>query len=184
VNATVGTKETVMSGTALQDLFLPNNVCFGCGVDHPDGLQLKSYVEADGLVAQWIPSESFQGPPGVVNGGVMAIPLDCHGTWTAMHAFTDPGSSVFSGAVTAGYSVALTAPTPIGALVHLRSWVTDLQGRKAKITVRATIDGAQVAEFTGTFVRVAPFTYPDPSGDELPHGREQGYGDHDGPQQS
>lgn len=173
-----------MAGAALQDLFLPNSICFGCGVDHPDGLRLKSYVDTDGLVARWVPSARFQGPPGVVNGGVMAIPLDCHGTWTAMHAFTEPGASVYSGAVTAGYSVTLTAPTPIGAVVDLRSKVTDLQGRKAKITVRATIADQQVAEFTGTFVRVAPFTYPDPSGEELPHGREQGDGDDDGPQQS
>lgn len=148
-----------MVGRALQDRFLTDSACFGCGRDHPDGLRLKSYPDGDGLVARWTPSARFQGPPGVVNGGVMAVPMDCHGTWTAMYTFTDASADELSGAVTAGYCVTLTAPTPIDREVTFRSRVTELQGRKAKIAVTATVGDDTVAEFTGTFIRVEPFVY-------------------------
>ena len=142
-----------MATTALQDLLIPDNPCFGCGPDNPDGLQIKSFVEGDEIVAEWVPEERFQGPPGVVNGGVMAIPMDCHATWTAMHAFSaDRGRPVK--AVTAGYSVRLIAPTPIGRRVLLRAMTTERNERKAKVHVSATVDGDEVATFDGTFVVV------------------------------
>jgi acyl-coenzyme A thioesterase PaaI-like protein len=139
---------------ALQDLFLPQNRCFGCGPANPDGLHLKSYEEGDELVAEWVPEERFQGPPGVVNGGVMAVPMDCHATWAAMHAFSADRGGEPCGAVTAGYSVRLAAPTPIGHRVVLRAQVTDHTERKAKVTVTATVEGRTVATFDGTFVAV------------------------------
>jgi acyl-coenzyme A thioesterase PaaI-like protein len=143
-----------MTTAALQDLFLPQNRCFGCGPANPDGLHLKSYEDGDGLVAEWVPEERFQGPPGVVNGGMMAVPMDCHGTWAAMHAFSADRGGEPCGAVTAGYRVRLLAPTPVGHRVVLRAQVTDRTERKAKVTVTASVGDATVATFEGTFVAV------------------------------
>jgi acyl-coenzyme A thioesterase PaaI-like protein len=139
---------------ALQDLFLPTNRCFGCGPHNAEGLHLKSYEDGDDLVAEWIPEERFQGPEGVVNGGVMAVPMDCHGTWAAMHAFSADRGGEPVAAVTAGYSVRLVAPTPIGHRVVLRATVLERTERKAKVHVDATVDGETVATFDGTFVAV------------------------------
>lgn len=148
-----------MTTAALQDLFYPTNRCFGCGPANPDGLHLKTY-EADGeYVAEWTPEERFQGPPGVVNGGVMAIPMDCHATWAAMHAFSEDRGGEPVGAVTAGYSVRLVAPTPVGRRVTLRARVTERGERKAKVTVTATVAGTTVATFDGTFIAVDEFDY-------------------------
>jgi acyl-coenzyme A thioesterase PaaI-like protein len=139
---------------ALQDLFLPQNRCFGCGPANPEGVHLKSYEEGDGLVAEWVPEERFQGPPGVVNGGMMAVPMDCHATWAAMHALSADRGGEPVGAVTAGYSVRLVAPTPVGHRVVLRAHVTERTERKAKVHVVATVDGRTTATFDGTFVAI------------------------------
>lgn len=143
-----------MTTAALQDLFHPTNGCFGCGPANPDGLHLKTYEDDGDYVAEWTPEERFQGPPGVVNGGVMAIPMDCHSTWAAMHAFSEEHGGEPVGAVTAGYSVRLVRPTPVGQRITLRARVTSVEGRKAKIVCTAEVHGELTAEFTGTFVAV------------------------------
>jgi acyl-coenzyme A thioesterase PaaI-like protein len=140
---------------ALQDLFYPTNHCFGCGPANPDGLHLKTYEAGDGTyVAEWTAEERYQGPPGVVNGGVLAIPMDCHSTWAAMHAFSEAHGGEPVGAVTAGYSVRLIAPTPVATRITLRATVTSVEGRKAKVTCTAEVGGTVTAEFTGTFVAI------------------------------
>lgn len=143
-----------MTTSALQDQFLPENECFGCGPANHAGLHLKSYEDGDDLVAEWVPEARFQGPPGIVNGGLMAVPMDCHGTWAAMHRFSQDRGGQPVAAVTAGYSVQLHAPTPIGHRVVLRARVTSATERKAKVTVTATVEGEVVATFEGTFVAV------------------------------
>lgn len=143
-----------MADTALQDRFWPENRCFGCGGANPDGLHLKSFEVDGGLEAEWIPDPRYEGPPGVVNGGVMSVPMDCHGTWAAMVALGAAEGAGPIPAVTAGYSVRLIAPTPVGQPVHLRAEVTACEGRKAKVHITATSRGTVTATFDGTFVRV------------------------------
>ena len=143
-----------MTTAALQDLFLADNRCFGCGPANPDGLHLKTYEDADGYLAEWTPEERFQGPPGVVNGGLMAVPMDCHATWAAMHVFSADRGGEPVGAVTAGYTVTLHAPTPIGNRVALRAHVREHTDRHAKVTVTASVAGDVTATFEGTFVVV------------------------------
>ena len=149
-----------MTTAALQDLFLPGNRCFGCGGANPDGLHIKSYEVGDGTyTAEWVPEDRFQGPPGVVNGGVMAIPMDCHATWAAMHTFSEDRDGAPVGAVTAGYSVRLVRPTPVGHRVVFHAEVREHDHRKAKVHVDATVDGELVAEFDGTWICVDEFDY-------------------------
>lgn len=143
-----------MTTAALQDLFFPGNECFGCGPANPHGMHVKTYVDGDGYRAEWTPETRYQGPPGVVNGGVMAIPMDCHSTWAAMHAFSARHDGEPVGAVTAGYSVRLRRPTPVGKRVVLRAEVEEATATRARIRTVATVEGEATAEFTGTFVAV------------------------------
>jgi acyl-coenzyme A thioesterase PaaI-like protein len=144
---------------ALQDLFHPENRCFGCGPANPHGLHLQSYEDGDGYVAEWTPEERYAGPPGVVNGGMVAVPMDCHGTWAAMHRFSADRGGEPVGAVTAGYSVRLVEPMPVGQRVTLRATVTDRTERKAKVSVTARVEDRVVATFDGTFVAVDTFEH-------------------------
>lgn len=141
---------------ALQDLHLPGNPCFGCGPDRDDGLRLKSYPAGDGgLMAEWRSEARFQGPPGVLQGGFVSVPLDCHSIWTAMAMLTAASDGDgWVEAVTAEYRVRLRRPTPTGALVRLRSrpgWIDD--GR-ASVRTTATVEEEVTAEFEGVFVAV------------------------------
>lgn len=141
---------------ALQDHHLPGNACFGCGPHNPDGFQLKSRpVDGGGLVAELVIEERFQGPPGIVNGGLLSVPMDCHSTWTAMLAFTEAaGSDEFKHAVTAEYRMRLRRPTPVGVPVELRSYPGWLDGRRASVRTTASVEGEVTAEFEGVFAAV------------------------------
>ncbi|MBW3619753.1 MAG: PaaI family thioesterase [Actinobacteria bacterium] len=146
-----------MTTAALQDLFYPENRCFGCGPANADGLHVKTYEADDGYVAEWTPEQRFAGPPGVVNGGMVAVPMDCHATWAAMHTFSRDRGGEPVGAVTAGYSVRLLRPMPIGQRVRLHAEVTSHDERKAKVSVTASLAGEVLATFDGTFVVVDMF---------------------------
>ncbi len=78
--------ETRTGAPAFQDL-MPDNACWGCGSANAGGLQLKSYWEGEEAVATWQPRlEHASGSPHVLNGGIIATLLDCHGVCTAVSA--------------------------------------------------------------------------------------------------
>jgi acyl-coenzyme A thioesterase PaaI-like protein len=140
---------------AVQDVWLPGNACFGCGPANHQGFRLKSYPEGDELVATWTVDRRYQGPPGVVQGGVLAIPMDCHATWTAMFAFARAtGADEPIPAVTTEYRVRLRRPTPTGKEVVLRGVADDPQDGRVAVRVTATVDGEVTATFEGRFIAI------------------------------
>ena len=69
---------------AFQDL-IPDNFCFGCGADNPDGLQIKSYWEGEGSICRYTPRPYHAaGPRHLLNGGIIAMLIDCHTICTAV----------------------------------------------------------------------------------------------------
>ena len=71
-------------GKAFQDEMV-GNYCWGCGADNPAGLHLKSYWDGEVAVAQWTPAHEYSaGPRHILNGGIIATLLDCHGVCTAV----------------------------------------------------------------------------------------------------
>jgi acyl-coenzyme A thioesterase PaaI-like protein len=142
---------------ALQDLFLPDNRCFGCGPGNAAGLHLKSYEREGRYLAEWTAEERFEGPPGHVNGGVMAVPMDCHGTWAAMHTFSRDRGGEPVGAVTAGYNVRLLEPTPVGHRIEFVAEVVEHDDHKARVDIVARVEDTVVANYTGYYVVVDAF---------------------------
>jgi uncharacterized protein (TIGR00369 family) len=57
------------------------NMCFGCSVKNPIGLNLRFSESEEGLHASWTPSENYQGYPGILHGGIIASLLDETGGW-------------------------------------------------------------------------------------------------------
>lgn len=57
---------------------IPRNHCFGCGVDNPEGMQLKFKYNKDrhSMIARIRLKSRFMGPPGHAHGGVIATILD------------------------------------------------------------------------------------------------------------
>ena len=51
--------------------------CFACGSDNKRGLLLKFRVDPDGsATASWVPGSEWEGPRGIVHGGIVTTLLD------------------------------------------------------------------------------------------------------------
>ena len=68
---------------SLQEEYAPTSICFGCGPANKEGLHIRSFAEADKVVATWNALPKYQAFPGVLNGGIIGSLLDCHSNWTA-----------------------------------------------------------------------------------------------------
>jgi len=140
---------------SLQDRYAPDNICFGCGPANEKGLRIKSRVEGDEVVADWMPEPQHQAFPGMLNGGIVACLLDCHGNWAACyHLMKKAGAEAPPCTVSAEISVKYLRPTPATAPVRLRARVLD--SSKGRATVEATLEagGKVTATCRGVFVAV------------------------------
>ena len=142
---------------SLQDRYAPENACFGCGPSNAQGLQIKSVVEGEQVVATWTPAPHHQAFPGVLNGGIVGALLDCHCNWTAAwHLMREAGADSPPCTVTAEYTIKLKAPTPTDGPLSLRAWVAESKGSKAVIEGELKSGDTLTATCRGVFVAVKP----------------------------
>ncbi len=145
------------SEQSLQDRFAPNLICFGCGPANDQGLQIKSFVQGDRVVARFVPQPHHQAFEGMINGGIIGALLDCHMNWTAAwHLMQKTGADHPPCTVTAEYGVQFKAPTPSGQPLDLVAWVVESSDRKAVVQAELSVDGKVTATGHGTFVSVKP----------------------------
>lgn len=140
---------------ALQDRYAPDNACFGCGPANERGLQLKSRVQGDVVVAEFRPEPHHQAFPGVLNGGIIGALLDCHSNWTAAHALMQArGLAAPPCTVTADFHVKLRAPTPLSGALNLRAKPIRIEGDRCTVDAELSSEGKITATCRGTFVAV------------------------------
>ena len=145
------------STKSLQDQFAPNLICFGCGPANKDGLQIKSFVQGDKVVASFQPQSHHQSFQGMMNGGIIGALLDCHSNWTAAwHLMNENDLSIPPCCVTAKYEVSFEKPTPSGSELNLEAWVVESSKRKAVIEATLGVEAEITARCRGTFVSVKP----------------------------
>lgn len=140
---------------------MPDNVCFGCGIDNPNGLQIKSYWEGEEAHCLWQSKEHFHGWEKIMNGGILATLIDCHCMGTAMAAAykmenraldSEPYYRYATGTLTVKY----LKPTSNVHPVLLKAKVLEIKGRKTTMacevwsqdhcTVQAEVIAIRVAE--------------------------------------
>jgi acyl-coenzyme A thioesterase PaaI-like protein len=145
--------------------FYPDDesICFGCGRHNAHGLHILSYWEAvgdlGGAVATFTPQPYHTGYPGFVYGGLIASLIDCHSIATAIAAMyhaagREPGTQPRIACVTGTLTVKYLLPTPISAVLTVRSVVRELSGRKAVIASSLLADGVECAQ--GEVIAVRP----------------------------
>lgn len=145
----------VDSSGALQDLFAPNNRCFGCGPANEKGLRIKSRVVGDEVVADFTPEPHHQAFGGVLNGGIIGALLDCHSNWTAAyHLMRAKGLETPPCTVTSEFHVKLRRPTSLDSTVHLKATLVSIEGDKAIIEAKLFSEGKETASCRGVFVAV------------------------------
>ena len=144
-----------MGEKCVQQEYAPNSICFGCGPANQDGLKIESHRIDNGLVMEYLPNDSHQAFPGMINGGIIGTLLDCHGNWTAAIALMDQsGDSEPPCTVTANYSIKLRRPTPFGHEIQVTGEVIELDDDRAKVKMELISDGKICAVGEGLFVAV------------------------------
>ena len=136
---------------AIQDK-LSGNHCYGCGIDNPLGMQIKSYWDGEVSKCTYAPRpEQCAGPTQYLYGGTIASLIDCHGNCTSMAAFYDrEGRSVGEGpqiwCVTGRLTVNYLKPTPIDRPVELEAMIEEIGENKAVVKCTLSSDGVVTAE--------------------------------------
>jgi uncharacterized protein (TIGR00369 family) len=62
--------------------FGKDQTCFGCGPHNAHGLQLKFTREGDCVRSRFTLAKGYDGPPGILHGGLQAMILDEIAGWT------------------------------------------------------------------------------------------------------
>lgn len=62
--------------------FGPDQRCFGCGPGNHVGMGLRFAVDGDEVVTTFEGREGWEGPPGILHGGLQATLADEIGAWT------------------------------------------------------------------------------------------------------
>jgi acyl-coenzyme A thioesterase PaaI-like protein len=148
-----------MRGVPIQDQ-IPDNYCWGCGADNPDGLQLKSDWDGETSTATFTPGRAFAaGPRHVLNGGIIATLLDCFGVCAAIARAYDAEERAIGSApeiwhATTALSIEYLRPTPIGEPVELEGHVTDVDGTRLAVACSLSCAGKERARAVVHSVRV------------------------------
>lgn len=116
--------------------------CFGCAQDHPIGFRLRFARDDDTIVTRFTPEDRYQGPPGLMHGGLVTTLADEIAAWTIVGLRERFG-------FTAAIECRLLAPIYIGQEVIGKGRVTGETARTVKIEV--TLDQAEKKAFRGVF---------------------------------
>jgi acyl-coenzyme A thioesterase PaaI-like protein len=150
-----------MNETPLQDQLPadhPARVCFGCGADNTHGLQIKSRFQDGVLVCRFTPKEEHTAFPGILNGGIIATLLDCHGIWTAVDHYnrrhglleTDAGTMFVTKKMTVEYH----KPTPLQRELLIEGRVMEEGTSSMQVRVELKDGGQTTASAEIVAVRV------------------------------
>ena len=126
-------------------LFGPGQPCFGCGTDHPIGFHLTFVREGEEVVTRFTPGDRYQGPPGVMHGGLVMTLVDELAAWGLIALKEKFG-------FTTSFEGRLKAPVRIGKEIVGRAKFSKDTPRVVKVGV--TLHQGEILAFEGevTFV--------------------------------
>lgn len=141
--------------TCIQERLFPAMSCFGCGPANPSGLRLRSFTDADAVVAEFLPRPEHDNGLGFLNGGIICTLLDCHSAAAAVIHAQERGWSHEPGVgyVTAGIDVRFLRPTPLGEPLSLRARVISAEHAQIDVVAELTWDGKVRAQAASNWKR-------------------------------
>lgn len=125
-------------------LFGPGQPCFGCAPDHPIGFHLAFERDGVDLVTRFVADERYQGPPGVMHGGLVTTLADEIAAWTIV-----AGCGRFG--FTATMEARFAGPVRIGVAIEGRGRLTSRPARLTKVEVTLRQEGAEKMRAGFTF---------------------------------
>ncbi len=117
-------------------LFGADQPCFGCGPNHAIGFHLKFERDGDAVVTRFTPGAQYQGPPGIMHGGLVMTLADEVGAW-ALLAFKEKFG------FTATVEGKLRRPVRIGVETIGRAWISKESSRVVRVSVRISQGGEE-----------------------------------------
>jgi len=129
----------------------PANVCFGCGPANPDGMHLEfTRDEAQKRVfGTFSLGERYQGAPGIVHGGIVAVVLD--------EALSKLSKMYGVSAVTAELNVEYLRPVRVAEALSVEAHLERSEGRQMYYAGEIQDGkGRVLARARGRFVAVDP----------------------------
>lgn len=129
-------------------LFGAGQPCFGCGPDHPFGFHLHFERDGDDVVTRFTPDDRYQGPPGILHGGLVSTLADELAAWTLI---TRLGRFGF----TTRMDLRLRLPARIGVEIEGRGRIVGDTRRLVDVEVTLAQSGAEVAGGTLRFALLA-----------------------------
>jgi acyl-coenzyme A thioesterase PaaI-like protein len=123
-------------------LFGPGQPCFGCGPDHPHGFRLVFEREGDEVVTRFTPHDRYQGPPGIMHGGLVSTLADEVAAWAVIGLMGKFG-------FTASFDAKLSRAVRIGVPLEGRGRIVADRRRIVDVGVRIAQSGEDA--FTGQF---------------------------------
>jgi acyl-coenzyme A thioesterase PaaI-like protein len=130
--------------------------CFACGSDNAQGLQLKFDTDPDGTVkASFIPGPTWEGPRGIVHGGIVTTLLD--------EAMAKAVAATGYRGMTAELQVRFRQYAETGEQLQVRGWVVRHKTRliEAEAMLLAS-DGSERAHAWAKFLVVVNRHPPGP----------------------
>ena len=117
------------------ELFGREQPCFGCSPTHPIGFHLTFARRGEQVVTRFTPGPQYQGPPGLMHGGLVTTLADEIAAWAII---ANKGCFGF----TADIQARLTRPVRIGVEVEGTGHIEKDNPRVVRTVVELHQDGA------------------------------------------
>jgi uncharacterized protein (TIGR00369 family) len=116
--------------------------CFVCGEANPHGLRLRSRVEGDRVVLDYVPREADLGYRHIIHGGISMTLLDEVMTWAAI-------LTLRRASVAAEVTVRLKRPVATGRAIRVEGWIREARS-KLVVTEGQLVDDQRQVLVTAT----------------------------------
>jgi acyl-coenzyme A thioesterase PaaI-like protein len=126
-------------------LFGADQPCFGCGPVHPAGFRLKFSEEGEEVITRFTPTDGYQGPPGLMHGGLVFTLADELAAWVIIARLGKFG-------FTARFEGKLSRPTRLNVELVGRARMLRSTSRTAEIEATLLQENAAVFSARFTFV--------------------------------
>lgn len=126
-------------------LFGDDQPCFGCAPNHPIGFHLAFERDDEGVVTEFLPDERYQGPPGVMHGGLVMTLADEIAAWAIIASLEKFG-------FTTHVECRLRKPVRIGAPVIGRGKIVAKSRRVVTTSVMISQNDEVACQATLKFV--------------------------------
>lgn len=125
-------------------LFGPDQACFGCGPHNPVGMRLRFWRAGDEIVTRFRARDGWEGPPGVLHGGLQATLADELGAWTVVGLRGRFG-------LTVSLQLRYMRPARTDLEIEGRGAIVEEDGKSAVVRLTLKQDGKRLLTGTATY---------------------------------